>query len=382
MKKKVLHIFRKFLPTTATFIRNQIYYHNTYKPYVLCAEDIPTKMAIDLKLVVDVHNAVVGKFGQMVYNKFRKLTKNENKLALEYINKIKPDIIHVHYGVDMLTFSKVLETVDIPIVISFYGYDCTSFPKRFFGFGTNLLQQKVFKNVNLKAVFAMSNDMAKDLEKINCPKDLIRIHYYGSECNVFNKQRVYHEREAVNFTIISGLVEKKGHIILLQAWKQLLKITDKDISLLIIGAGEMKYKIEKFINEEKLVDVRIEEPVHYGSIRHHEILDDSDVFIHPSITASTGDKEGIPGAIIEAMASGLPVISTYHAGIPFIIENNDTGLLVEEKNVNQLSEAMALFANDYNLRQKIGSNAQKYAIDNLEITVKEIELENLYNEFI
>ena len=66
-------------------------------------------------------------------------------------------------------------------------------------------------------------------------------------------------------------------------------------------------------------------PTVYASEEHKKYLQNADVFVHPSVTDVNGDKEGIPGAIVEAMAAGLPVISTYHAGIPNIIKNNKTG---------------------------------------------------------
>jgi len=381
-QKKVLHIFRRFLPFTETFIRNQVSHHINYTPYILYAEDMKGEMAYEVRSNIQTRKAVNGRLGSLFYNKLRQLSVCDRKDAVQFIQHLEPDIIHVHFGVDMLTFSKVLDKCDIPVVVSFYGYDCTSFPKKFYGIGKLLLQRKVFKHKNIKAVFAMSPDMEKDLLAIGCPKKLIHVHYYGSECSRFRMERDYDEGDTIRFMIISSLVGKKGHLILLEAWKLLIGATDKEFSLTIIGSGKMKRTIMSFIEENKLANVFLYDAIQYGSLEHFKALNSTDIFVHPSIITADGDKEGIPGVIIEAMASGLPVISTFHAGIPSIIENGNTGLLVEERNAQQLAEAMARLTSDSVLRESIGRNASQYVINNLDIAVKEMELEDLYDGIV
>jgi len=72
-----------------------------------------------------------------------------------------------------------------------------------------------------------------------------------------------------------------------------------------------------------------------------ETLNQSHIFLAPSVTACNGDQEGIPVAIMEAMAMGMPVVSTLHSGIPELVENGISGILVPERDVDRLSEALA-----------------------------------------
>jgi colanic acid/amylovoran biosynthesis glycosyltransferase len=370
------------LPSTATFIYNQISHHIRYEPHILYAEDIQGVMAREMHSKFPCRKIADNKIGEFLYHKLRILTPGEIRRGIQFINELKPDIIHVHYGVDMLVYSQILKKVNIPIVVSFYGYDCSSFPKRFYGIGKFWLQRSVFKNKNLKAVFAMSPDMEKDLIAIGCPKNIVLVHYYGSECKSFKIERNYSKKETINFSIISSFAAKKGHLILLKAWKQFSNEKNKNIKLMIIGSGELKDEISKFIKENSLNTVILKGPVQYGSAAHHEALNNTDVFVHPSMTLPNGDKEGIPGSIIEAMASGLPVISTFHAGIPYIVQPGKTGILVEERNVDQLTNAITKLATDQTLRETLGKNAQAYALSSLDIHTKEIELETLYDKFI
>jgi colanic acid/amylovoran biosynthesis glycosyltransferase len=381
-QRKVLHIFRKFLPGTATFIRNQVQYHCDYKPYILYAEDVPGEMERELRERIKVVKVVEGIIQQKIYNHLRLLTLNSRRKALNYIRSIKPDIIHVHYGVDMLPFAGILRKAGIPVVVSFYGYDCTLFPRRFKGFGKKWLQQGVFNNPATHAVFAMSPDMKKDLISIGCDESLIRLHYYGSECSKFYTEYEKKSTELINFCIISGLTYKKGHLFLLKAWQKMQEYTDKPHQLLIYGSGELKDDIERYIYNQDLRDVRLMGPLVYGSPEHLAALQSADVFVHPSVTSPSGDKEGIPGALVEAMAAGLPVVSTYHAGIPYVIEDQQTGLLVEEHDVDQLAKSMAALCNDPVLRATIGKKARLHAIDSLDLVTKEQELEALYDDIL
>ncbi|MEI6705035.1 MAG: glycosyltransferase family 4 protein, partial [Deltaproteobacteria bacterium] len=79
-----------------------------------------------------------------------------------------------------------------------------------------------------------------------------------------------------------------------------------------------------------------------GYQRYLELLQKSDVFVHPSNVAENGDMEGLPTAICEAMACGLPVLSTRHSGIPEIIDDGENGLLVDERDSDGLYQNMVL----------------------------------------
>ena len=106
------------------------------------------------------------------------------------------------------------------------------------------------------------------------------------------------------------------------------------------------------------------------------------MFIHPSVTDRKGYKEGIPGAIVEAMAAGLPVISTYHAGIPYIIKNHETGLLIREWDYEDLVKSILELTENLQLRKTLGQNGQDYALKYLNLSIKESELEKIYDNLI
>jgi glycosyltransferase involved in cell wall biosynthesis len=88
-------------------------------------------------------------------------------------------------------------------------------------------------------------------------------------------------------------------------------------------------------------------------------LENGLAFVQHSVTAMDGDQEGTPVAILEASAAGLPVISTKHAGIPDIIIDGETGLLVAEHDVAGMAEKMMFLLENMNLAKKLGAKGKE-----------------------
>ena len=119
-----------------------------------------------------------------------------------------------------------------------------------------------------------------------------------------------------------------------------------------------------------------------GHVRPEEvfgILASADVFLHHSITARSGDKEGIPNAIMEAMATGLPVVSTYHSGIPELVDNGTDGYLVGEKDVPSYVEAMKEAVNsDSDLPRR----ASEKVLKSFNLETQNRKISDLYGKLI
>ncbi len=309
------------------------------------------------------------------------LSKKQIGSILNTLKKNEVNICHFHFGTDCGVFYPLLQYLEIPSVVSFYGYDCSSFPDFFNGYGRTYLSKRVFNDVN--KVLAMSPDMKKDLIKAGCPEEKIIVHYYGTDCGRFFQKRDYPEKAKIKLLILASLVPQKGHLFLLESLRKLL---DKGISnwtLDIIGTGELEETLIAYIKNNGLSSfVNMPGPITYASPEMMEAYSNADIFIHPSVIAENGDKEGIPGTIIEAMATGLPVISTYHAGIPYIINHMESGLLVQEWDTDDLAEHIALLVGNNKLRERIGKNGQTFALENLDLQSKEKELENIYDQVI
>ena len=379
---KVTHFVRWLLPDTASFIRNQILLHERYSPSIVFTQRKNGQFFNEISQSMEVFNPLSTSIDHFLYNKTRILSWNAQKNLKQFLNNQKSDIYHVHYGVDCLIYSNVIKEMSVPSCVSFYGYDCTSFPYRFGGLGRQLLVRYVFRNPSIKIIFAMSEDMKNDLLSLGCPESKIVVHYYGTDTTTFHQENESNMQDRIDLLIISGLHEKKGHLFLLESLCSLPPEIKHRVHLHIVGEGPMRSRIERYIEEKEVFNVTLHGPIQYGSKDHLNFLRQADIFVHPSVTSQNGDKEGIPGSVIEAMASALPVISTYHAGIPSVIEDGKTGILVEESNKADMKLALQKLITSDRLRKALGTAGQAYAIHHLDVQTKEKELEYYYDNIV
>lgn len=123
---------------------------------------------------------------------------------------------------------------------------------------------------------------------------------------------------------------------------RLLKERGVDFKYRILGIGPWERRLRTLIEQFQLEDV-IEMPGFKPSHEVKAMLDEADVFLLPSVTGADGDMEGIPVALMEAMAVGIPVVSTVHSGIPELIEAGKSGWLVPENDAQALAQRLAAF---------------------------------------
>jgi colanic acid/amylovoran biosynthesis glycosyltransferase len=160
------------------------------------------------------------------------------------------------------------------------------------------------------------------------------------------------------------MVEKKG---LDDAMRALARVPHRDrIRYRIVGEGPLRGALEQLVHELGLdTSVEITDFVPHDQVR--ALLRDTDVFVLTSRTADNGDTEGLPVCLIEAQMAGLPVVSTYHAGIPELVGHQTTGLLCDERHVPQIAAAMSTLVADADTRRRLGAAARANALEHFNI---------------
>jgi colanic acid/amylovoran biosynthesis glycosyltransferase len=122
-----------------------------------------------------------------------------------------------------------------------------------------------------------------------------------------------------------------------------------------------------------------------GAVRQDEVaklLESADVYLAPSLTASDGDIEGIPVSIMEAMAAGLPVVSTQHSAIPELVTDGVSGFLAAERDISGLADYLTMLANDPGLRARMGAAGRDIVVREFEIDALNDELERRYRDLL
>jgi glycosyltransferase involved in cell wall biosynthesis len=190
----------------------------------------------------------------------------------------------------------------------------------------------------------------------NGAPDKIRCIYHGLDLGGFRPQPSRRSHPPLILSV-GQLKEKKGFDHLLEACS-LLRKRGVAFACEIIGDGPLRHVLAERIDELHLdSSVRLA-----GAFAFEEVLDryrEATVFVLPCVTAADGDRDGIPNVILEAMAMGLPVVSTRHSGIPEAVEDGRTGVLVPPADPVALADAIAALIDDEELRERFGRRGRE-----------------------
>ncbi len=381
MKKPVVvHGIRGYLSHTETFVGNQITGLQAFAPVVVC-HHLSENRQFDIQNmhVIKAHQHGFHKaVGFMTYEVLRALSAHEVNVAAKWAREFNPTLMHLHYAVDATFYAPLFKKLRIPTIVSLYGYDVSSFPRALGGFGTMYLQ-RAFKAMD--CFLAMSEDMKRDAVALGAPEEKIIVHYHGINATRFKcESRSYERKQSFNILCVGTLEKKKGQHHLLHAVAELRRQRpDIDARVTLVGKGPLVDECKKITREQGLTDrVHIAGYVPHLSPDFVRYYWNADVFVHFSTIQPGNDKEGIPGTIVEAMASGLPVIATQHAGIPEAITNGTHGILLEEKNIKGITSSLIDVFENEQLRRRLGLAAAQRALNHLDVRTKTRDLEQIY----
>ncbi|MEN4831553.1 glycosyltransferase [Pantoea vagans] len=206
----------------------------------------------------------------------------------------------------------------------------------------HILEEHKLDYVNLfrqsELMLPISHLWENKLIEMGCPPEKIHVTRMGIEPEKFNFQPRQAFHTPLRIVSVARLTEKKGLDVAVKA-SAILKQRGGQFQYTIIGNGDQDEMMRDFIAREGMEDC-VSMPGFKPQEEIRRALSQADIFLLPSKTAADGDMEGIPVALMEAMAVGLPVVSTFHSGIPELIENNVSGWLVEEDDPEALAETL------------------------------------------
>jgi len=256
------------------------------------------------------------------------------------------------------------------IVVSIRGYDVTSYLKRHPG-----IYRSLFREGDL--FLPVCEFLKERLIQEGCEESKIVVHYDGIDCSKFGylkRQRV--SGEPIKVLTIARLVEKKGVTFAIEAVSRLLSKGEK-IEYTVVGDGMLRQSLQQLIE-----GMGIDRQVKLLGWKTHEevkmLLEESNVLLAPSLTDEGGDQEGIPNAIKEAMASGLPVISTFHSGIPELVTDGVSGLLVPERDAASLADALGYLISHPEVCKEMGQAGRRHVEQKFDTNSLNKKLEELY----
>ena len=280
------------------------------------------------------------------------------------------DLIHAHFGPNGVRAVRLrsMGVISGPIVTSFYGYDVG---RHWVRSGYDQLFDEGDRFI------ALSEHMRDQLIRLGCPADRVIVHRLAVDLDQLTVAPRQPD-DVLKIISVARLVEKKGIEFGLRAVAEVLR-RNIPVRYTIVGDGPLRERLETLSRELGIAPmVRFTGPVPHASVAR--MLHDADVLLAPSVEAPDGDVEGTPVAILEASASGIPVVATRHAGIPEIVTDGESGFLAEERDVDGLAGYIARLSESAALRERMGNAGKAIVAEKHDMRRLNVELLALYRE--
>ena len=367
LKAEMLHIYRQItaLRGVGTFVMTKVVQNPERFPF----SDIELIPKRQLNLLHHGWLKFVKRKPPVIY-------RGEYQNLASILERRGADLMHIYFGHTGVHLLPFIEQWNKPCVVSFHGADVALKPE-IGNYPAKL--RSLFNAVPL--VLARSQSLADRLAQLGCPSEKLRINRTGVPLENFP----WVDRQLPNdgrWRVVQAcrLIPKKGVATALRAFA-IFQRDNPCSEFLIAGKGPLQPELEMLA-----AGLGISKHVRFvGFLSQPELMQlyaSGHIFVHPSETPPDQNQEGIPNSILEAMATGLPVISTNHGGIPEAVEQDRTGWLVPEEDHGGLAHAMQRLTRLPGLYRQMAKRARHIVIDRFEQREQIRMLESFYEEAI
>lgn len=274
-----------------------------------------------------------------------KLTYFLNVFSLgKVLKEYKPDILHSHFASSYGFIASLLKNKKYLSFVSVWGTDVYKFPKQ------NKINEYLIRYTLNKAdyIFSTSHAMAKETSKYTTNN--IKVIPFGVDIQQFKPiDNVEKNIKSLTIGIVKALEDNYGISDLIKAFSK-VHLTYKNTELLIVGDGPKRNEYELLVSKMNLNKV----VTFTGKVPNHEVpkyINEMDIFVVPS-----REIESFGVAAVEAMACGVPVIVTEIGGLPEVVKNGETGIVVPVKNEEKLIEKIHYLIENEHIRESFGNN--------------------------
>lgn len=272
------------------------------------------------------------------------------KPLFRFLERSEVDAVLAEYGPTGVAVMQACHDVGVPLIVHFHGADAYA-DVVLQGYGR--YYPELFDKA--AAIIVVSRDMERQLLDLGAPREKLHYNPYGVDITLFNEADPGSALPL--FVAVGRFVDKKAPQVTLLAFSRLVENVP-EARLIMIGEGPLLESCKQLSHE-----LEIAEAVEfYGSRPHAEVartMQKARSFVQHSVRPSNGDSEGTPVAVLEAGASGLPVVATRHGGILDVVIDGQTGLLVDEGDALGMAQAMIQIAKNTVLAARLGRAARE-----------------------
>ena len=271
------------------------------------------------------------------------------------LQRHRPDVMLVDFGFHAVRVMEAAAWSGVPLVVHFRGSDASSESK------FQRLRDRYRRLFQLTAgLIVKSRPMQQALQDLGADSESMVISPSGADPALFHGADP--AAAPPRLLAVGRLVAKKGPLQTVQAFARLVARLDEPLrsqaELLIVGEGPLHTQLQELMDDQQLSGqvqlLGLRSPQQIAAL-----MRSARGFVQHSVVAPDGDSEGNPVAVMEAQLSGLPVVATRHAGIPEVVFDGDTGLLVEEEDVEAMAQAMGRILLEPELAARLGAAGRR-----------------------
>jgi colanic acid/amylovoran biosynthesis glycosyltransferase len=355
------------LPASETFVRRQADALTRWQPTLVGAVKVDSHLAAD----TDVMAFADGPPGWRAFQRLR-LTGGSARLRAA-LTDVRPDLIHAHFGGDGWLISRTAHQLGVPLVITLHGRDVTVQANAPGVRGARYRRNLRTAFARSAVILAVSESIRDKAIDLGADPATVLVHHIGVPMPPALPPDASATAKTWDVAFVGRFVEKKGIDDLIEAVGLLPPPRPR---LVLIGDGPLSASMRERAAALGLdaTFLGVQDPPAVA-----RCLTAAKVLAAPSKTAANGDTEGLPTTILEAASLGLPVVSTYHSGIPEAVIAEQTGLLVAEGDRRALAAGIQRLLADNAVRDRMGRQARRHVATNFDIGHQTALLEDIYD---
>jgi len=299
---------------------------------------------------------------------------------IKRFRELNISLVHAHFGTSATRIWPSIKSAGLPLIVTLHGNDITV-DRAWWEAGLGGLRGRVYPRRLLRmardpnvSFIAVSEAIRKSAIEYGVPAEKITVSYIGVNTDRMKPGPMPMSARRKRILFVGRMVEKKAPMLMVRAFVGVCKRVD-NAELVMIGSGPL-------LAEAKGLAVELGVPITFlGACTHEKVLEqlhEARVFCLPSIKASNGDKEGLPISILEALACGVPVVTSASGAVNEVIHPNISGLPVMENDLDGLQGALVELLCESN--EMLSIIARQYCIDHFNLNAHARHLETLYDQ--
>jgi colanic acid/amylovoran biosynthesis glycosyltransferase len=289
-------------------------------------------------------------------------------------------LIHAHFGIEGVYALPLAKRLGVPLVTTFHGFDATlstaallcspawaNYP---------LFRRRLARQGDL--FLCASSFIRERVLAMGFPEERTLLHYIGVDCRAIQPRDP--DEETPTILHVARLVEVKGTEYLIRAFARVAR-QSAEVELAIIGDGPLKGSLQTLVKS-----LGLEQRVRFlGALPHAQVLTwmrKAAMLVLPSVRTSTGRVEGLGMVMLEAAATGVPVVGSRIGGIPEGVIDGETGLLAPERDTEALARCIVDLLDDPSARLRMGARARALVEERFDLRRQTEILEDLYDSVL